>query len=200
MSQIRESLGASLVQAQWIHNAYTLTLSSLILVGGAFADRFGLVRMFSLGLVVFLTASLFCAIAPSPDILVGVRAVQGVGAAIVVPGSLALIARAYPKAIRGQAIGLWAAASVGGLAANSYPQAGGIDSFGILSGSADPARACGLNHLPACAGGICDMLFQILKYDVFRDCAVGCREIPASPKPPAPVALLELGELTLHFM
>ncbi|MEL7097943.1 MAG: MFS transporter [Pseudomonadota bacterium] len=122
---MRASLGAGLTEAQWIHNAYMLTLSALILVGGAAGDRFGLARVFALGIGVFLAASVVCAVAPSPGVMIGARTVQGVGAAIMVPGSLALIARAYPREDRGRAIGIWAAASalttalgpiVGGLA------------------------------------------------------------------------------------
>lgn len=108
---MRGALGADLVQAQWIHNAYMLTLCALILVGGALGDRFGLARVFALGIGLFVISSLICALAPNADILIAARAVQGIGAAIMVPGSLALIARAYPQDIRGRAISIWAAAS-----------------------------------------------------------------------------------------
>ena len=111
MPAIRGSLNATLEQAQWVHNAYMLTLSALILVGGALGDRFGLARVFSLGIGLFIAASMLCAIAPSASFLIVVRALQGVGAAIMVPGSLAIIARAYPREDRGRAIGIWAAAS-----------------------------------------------------------------------------------------
>ena len=111
MPAIRETLGATLPQAQWVHNAYMLTLSSLILVGGAAGDRFGLARMFSLGIAAFVVASLLCAIAPNATFLIIMRAIQGIGAAIMVPGSMAIIARAYPEEERGRAIGIWAAAS-----------------------------------------------------------------------------------------
>lgn len=108
---IRASLDATLGQAQWVHNAYMLTLAALILVGGAMGDRFGLARVFGAGIALFILASLACAAAPTPAILVLSRAVQGIGAAIMVPGSLAAIARAYPREQRGRAIGIWAAAS-----------------------------------------------------------------------------------------
>ncbi len=111
MPAIRGSLDASLEQAQWVHNAYMLTLSALILAGGAMGDRFGLARVFSLGIALFVAASLLCTIAPNAPFLVVVRALQGMGAAIMVPGSLAVIARAYPREERGRAIGIWAAAS-----------------------------------------------------------------------------------------
>lgn len=108
---IRFDLGASLTQAQWISNAYALMLSAFILVGGAAGDLFGLRRSFSFGIAFFVIASLFCAAASDPQMLIGFRALQGLGAAVMVPGSLAIIAKAYPKAERGRAIGIWAASS-----------------------------------------------------------------------------------------
>lgn len=108
---IRSDLGASLAEAQWISNGYALTLSALILAGGAAGDRFGLRYTFVAGIGLFVLASLACALAPSPPVLILFRAFQGVGAAIMVPCSLAIIAKAYPKKERGRAIGIWAAAS-----------------------------------------------------------------------------------------
>lgn len=108
---MRASLGADLTAAQWIHNAYMLTLSALILVGGAAGDRFGLARVFGIGIALFVAASILCALAPTATFMIAARAVQGIGAAIMVPGSLAVIARAYPRKERGRAIGIWAAAS-----------------------------------------------------------------------------------------
>ena len=111
MPAIRADLGASLAAAQWISNAYALTLSALILVGGAAGDRFGLRLTFIAGIAFFTVASLACAAAPGPGSLIAFRAVQGIGAAVMIPCSLAIIAKAYPKAERGRAIGIWAAAS-----------------------------------------------------------------------------------------
>lgn len=111
MPAMRSSLDATLVQAQWVSNAYMLTISSLILVGGAVGDRFGLARVFGAGITVFVLASLVCAVAPSPEILIAARALQGIGAATMIPGSLALISRIYPPEQRGKAIGLWATAA-----------------------------------------------------------------------------------------
>ncbi|MEL6548654.1 MAG: MFS transporter [Pseudomonadota bacterium] len=108
---MRASLEATLPQAQWFSNAYMLFLSALILAGGALGDRFGLARVFSIGIGAFILASLACAVAPTPEFMIVARALKGVGAALMVPGSLALISRAYPKAERGRAIGIWAAAS-----------------------------------------------------------------------------------------
>ena len=108
---IRADLGATLADAQWVSNSYLLLLSSLLLIGGAAGDRFGLRNVFGLGIILFVGASMICAIAPNPTFLITARAVQGLGAAFMVPGSLAIIAKAYPKAERGKAIGIWAAAS-----------------------------------------------------------------------------------------
>ena len=121
---IRATLGASLDQATWIQNAYMVTLSALILAGGAFGDRFGLARVFSLGVGLFLLTSAVCAVAPTPDFLIFARAAQGAGAALMVPGSLAMISRAYPREERGRAIGIWAAAS--GLTTAAGPIVGGL--------------------------------------------------------------------------
>lgn len=108
---IRSDIGATLADAQWISNGYALTLSALILAGGAAGDKFGLRRTFMAGIGLFVLASLSCAAAPGPGLLVAARVVQGVGAAIMVPCSLAIIAKAYPRAERGRAIGIWASAS-----------------------------------------------------------------------------------------
>lgn len=108
---IRADIGATLAEAQWVSNGYLLFLSALILLGGAAGDRFGLRKVFGLGIAGFVAASLVCAAAPTPLVLIIARAVQGMGAAFMVPGSLAIIAKAYPREERGRAIGLWAAAS-----------------------------------------------------------------------------------------
>ena len=108
---MREGLGASLAQATWINNAYLLPLSALILVGGALGDRYGVARVFGAGIALFVLASIVTALAPDPTTLILSRAVKGIGAALMVPGSLAIIAKAYPREERGRAIGWWAAAS-----------------------------------------------------------------------------------------
>ena len=108
---IRADLDATLGQTIWINLAYMVTLSALILVGGAFADRFGLARVFRLGIALFMAMSITCAVAPSPEILILARLAEGAGAAMMVPGSLAIISRAYPRESRTRAISLWAGAS-----------------------------------------------------------------------------------------
>ncbi|HVW92958.1 MAG TPA: MFS transporter [Devosia sp.] len=108
---MRTNLSASLADAQWISNGYMLLMASLILIGGAAGDRFGLRRVFGGGIALFVAASLFCALAANPLFLIICRVVQGLGAAFMVPGSLALIAKAYPRGERGRAIGIWATAA-----------------------------------------------------------------------------------------
>ncbi|MEL7150147.1 MAG: MFS transporter [Pseudomonadota bacterium] len=108
---MRSELGATLVQAQWFSNTYLLPLSALILVGGAAGDRFGAAWVIQMGLAIFMAASILSALAPTAELLIAGRALKGIGAALMVPGSLALIARAYPPDQRGAAIGTWAAAS-----------------------------------------------------------------------------------------
>ncbi|MEL6700065.1 MAG: MFS transporter [Pseudomonadota bacterium] len=121
---MRESLGASLPQAQWFSNAYMLFLSALILAGGAVGDKLGQARVFKWGIAAFVVASLACAFAPSPEFMIAARAAKGMAAAFMVPGSLALISRTYPRAERGRAIGIWAAASA--LTTAAGPIIGGI--------------------------------------------------------------------------
>ncbi|MEJ6785020.1 MFS transporter [Aminobacter sp. Piv2-1] len=111
MPIIREDLGASLVDAQWISNGYMLFLSALVLLGGAAGDVFGVRNIFALGILTFMVTSAACSLAVDADMLIVMRAAQGVGAALMVPGSLAIIAKSYPNETRGKAIGQWAAFS-----------------------------------------------------------------------------------------
>ncbi len=108
---IQKELAADIVAMQWVANAFLLMLGSLILVGGGLGDRIGRRRVFLAGIVVFTVASLMCAVAPNAALLIAARAIQGVGAALLVPQSLAIISATFPKDIRGKAIGTWAAAS-----------------------------------------------------------------------------------------
>ena len=108
---IRRSLGGTLAQAQWVSAAYFLTMSALILVGGALGDRFGVVRVFACGIVTFVAASLLVTVAQTMIQIDAARALQGLGAAFMVPGSMTLIARAHPVEERGRALGLWAASA-----------------------------------------------------------------------------------------
>ncbi len=105
---IQADLATSLRGAQWIVNAYMLMLGALILVGGATGDRFGRRRVFAVGIIVFAAASIACALAPDTTALIAARAMQGVGGALLVPSSLAIISAAFPEKERGRAIGTWA--------------------------------------------------------------------------------------------
>ncbi|TKT75214.1 MFS transporter [Aquamicrobium sp. LC103] len=111
MPAIRSDLGATLVEAQWINNSYMLFLGALVLIGGAAGDVFGIRNIFAAGIAVFVVMSLACAVAPDSQSLIVMRALQGVGAAFMVPSSLAIIAKSYPAETRGKAIGIWAASS-----------------------------------------------------------------------------------------
>jgi EmrB/QacA subfamily drug resistance transporter len=105
---IQDGLGASAAELQWIVNAYMLLLGSLLLIGGAAGDRFGRKRVFAQGVVLFAAASAVCGFAPDSTTLIAARAVQGIGAALLVPGSLALVSANFPQEVRGRAIGTWA--------------------------------------------------------------------------------------------
>jgi MFS family permease len=108
---LQADLHATFQAVQWVVNAYALFLGGLILVGGGAGDRFGRRRTFVTGTVIFAAASIACALATSVEWLIVARSVQGIGAALLVPQSLAIIAAAYPRAVRGRAIGIWAGAS-----------------------------------------------------------------------------------------
>ncbi|HEY4294771.1 DHA2 family efflux MFS transporter permease subunit [Luteibacter sp.] len=120
---IQQALDATTADAQWVMESYALLLSALLLVGGVLGDRFGRRRVFVIGTVVFTLASIACAVSPTIETLIGARAIQGFGAALLVPGSLALISSAYPKERRGAAIGTWSAFS--GVTAGAGPVIGG---------------------------------------------------------------------------
>jgi EmrB/QacA subfamily drug resistance transporter len=120
---LQRETGANVDQMQWVVEAYALMLASLVLVGGALGDRLGRRRVFVMGVVAFTVASAACGLAPSPALLIAARAVQGMGAALLVPGSLALIGAAYPEETRGTAIGTWS--STTSIAAAVGPVLGG---------------------------------------------------------------------------
>jgi EmrB/QacA subfamily drug resistance transporter len=104
---MQERLGASAAAVQWIVESYALTLGALLLVGGSLGDQFGRRRVFAVGVAVFSAASLWCGLAPSVEQLIVARGVQGVGGALLVPGSLAIISASFPDEQRGKAIGTW---------------------------------------------------------------------------------------------
>ncbi|MEU5718960.1 MFS transporter [Streptomyces sp. NPDC020403] len=123
LPRIGADLGTDLAALQWTVNAYMLTLAGLILLGGALGDRFGRRRVFVVGVVWFAGASLLCGIAPGAGVLVAARALQGVGGALLTPGSLAIIQASFHPDDRARAVGLWS--GLGGVGAAIGPFVGG---------------------------------------------------------------------------
>jgi EmrB/QacA subfamily drug resistance transporter len=120
---IGKDLQADFSSLQWTITAYTLTLASLILLGGALGDRYGRRRVFVIGVVWFATASLLCGLAPTAPLLISARALQGVGGALLTPGSLAMIQASFTPQDRARAIGAWS--GLGGVATAVGPFLGG---------------------------------------------------------------------------
>src|SRR5215467_14593737 len=124
LAYVDESVvNVALPAIEWVVNAYTLCMSALLLVGGATADQFGRRRIFLIGVLLFALASLGCGLAPQVPVLIAGRALQGIGAALLVPCALALIGAAYGEQERGAAIGIWSGASA--IAAGAAPLLGG---------------------------------------------------------------------------
>ncbi len=123
LPDIGRDLGASTSALQWILNGYLLTLASLILLGGSLGDRYGRRRVFVLGVGLFTAASLLCAVAPSTELLIFARLLQGIGGALLTPGSLALIEASFRPGDRARAIGAWS--GLGGVAGALGPLVGG---------------------------------------------------------------------------
>jgi EmrB/QacA subfamily drug resistance transporter len=123
LPKIGEDLHASTSALQWILNGYLLTLASLILLGGSLGDRLGRRRVFQAGVALFTVASLGCAVAPTVELLIVARLVQGVGGALLTPGSLAIIEASFRPADRARAIGAWS--GLGGVATAFGPLLGG---------------------------------------------------------------------------
>jgi EmrB/QacA subfamily drug resistance transporter len=108
---LQTKLNATATDVQWVVEAYTLFLAALLLFGGSLGDRFGRKKIYAIGVVVFALASIWCGIAPSIHQLIIARAVQGVGGALLVPGSLAIISATFSEEDRGRAIGTWSGAT-----------------------------------------------------------------------------------------
>ena len=123
LKRMGQDLDATLAELQWISNGYLLSLASLILLGGSLGDRFGRRRVFVIGTVWFAVASLLCGLAPNPEILIVARVLQGIGGALLTPGSLAMIQGAFVAPDRPKAIGAWT--GIGSVAAAIGPFIGG---------------------------------------------------------------------------
>src|ERR1044071_439461 len=108
---LQTNLNATVTDVQWVIEAYTLFLAALLLLGGSLGDRFGRKKIYAIGVAVFAVASIWCGLAPNINQLILARAAQGVGGALLVPGSLAIISATFPESERGQAIGTWSGAT-----------------------------------------------------------------------------------------
>src|SRR5215212_4905240 len=126
---IQDELNATAVDALWVVESYALMLAALILVGGSLGDHYGRRRIFMVGVALFTVASVWCGLAPNPGQLIAARAVQGIGGALMIPGSLAIISASFSEENRGRAIGTWSGFS--GVTAAIGPIVGGIV-FGLI--------------------------------------------------------------------
>ncbi|REK23981.1 MAG: MFS transporter [Actinobacteria bacterium] len=121
---LASDLDATSGQQQWVVNAYLLALAALILIGGSLGDRYGRVRLYRIGVIWFGAASLLCAVAPNIEFLIGARFLQGIGGALLTPGSLAIIESTLQHEDRGRGVGLWSGLT--GIAAAIGPLVGGF--------------------------------------------------------------------------
>jgi EmrB/QacA subfamily drug resistance transporter len=126
---IHRDLGASISTLEWTVNAYTLAYAAGIITAAAVGDRFGRRRVFATGLALFSIASASCALAPTAELLIAARVIQGIGAAIIMPLSLTILTAAFPPQRRGAIVGLWG--GIGGLAVAAGPLVGGAISQGL---------------------------------------------------------------------
>ncbi len=121
---LARDLDASTGEQQWVANAYLLTIASLILIGGNLGDRFGRLRIYRFGVAWFAVASVLCALAPNTEVLIAARLLQGVGGALLTPGSLAIIEATLRPDDRGRGVGQWS--GLGGVAGAIGPLVGGL--------------------------------------------------------------------------
>ena len=129
LSTIRLHLKASISELEWTVNAYSLSFAVLLMTGSALGERFGRRRLFAAGLGLFAAASAACALAPNVGLLIAARAVQGAGAAVIAPVSLALLSAAFPPQRRGAALGIFG--GITGLAVLGGPVVGGAVTQGM---------------------------------------------------------------------
>jgi EmrB/QacA subfamily drug resistance transporter len=124
LPRIGNDLDAGLTALQWTINAYTLTLAGLLLLGGSLGDRMGRLRIFVFGVIWFTAASVGCTVAPDAMVLIAMRALQGIGAALLTPGSLAILEAVFRREDRAEAVGAWS--GLGGVATAVGPVLGGV--------------------------------------------------------------------------
>ena len=197
LPNIELDLHTTLASMQWVINAYTLCMSALLLIGGAAADRFGRRKLFFLGVITFTLASIACGLAPNIPALISARVIQGAGAGLLIPCSLAIIGAAFDQDERDAAIGIWS--SVSALAAGAGPLLAGllidhlswraiffinpiiaIPTLWIavrrLPESADPTARAGLDWLGAVLvfGGLGALVFGLIAFSTlgWRDLTV----------------------------
>lgn len=204
---IGRQLGGGLTEQQWVLDGYLLTLSALLLAGGAAGDRYGRRRVFVAGLVVFTLASLACGLAPTGEALIWARLVQGVGAAALVPGSLALIDAGIRTEDRGRAVGMWAGMS--GVTSALGPFVGGwlVDAaswrwvFWINVPLAVAAVVMAVRHLPEsrdpAPAGRFDVAGAVAATVGLAGVTYALIEVPSRGWHPLPVAAAVAGVLAL---
>src|SRR5213080_3858695 len=124
LPSIQRALGIDRAELEWVVNAYALTFGVLLLTGGKLADLLGRRLIFIAGLVIFTASSLACGLANGPEVLIGARTVQGIGAALMNPATLSIVTATFPPRQRGMAIGIWAGVSAMALAIG--PLIGGV--------------------------------------------------------------------------
>jgi EmrB/QacA subfamily drug resistance transporter len=208
---LQANLHSTITDVQWVVEAYTLFLSALILVGGAMGDQFGRRRVFLFGVISFTAASIFCGLAPSPRVLIIARALQGIGAGFLVPGSLAIISATFSDADRGRAIGTWSGFSamttalgpvIGGWLIQhvswraaffiNLPLAGIVVvlSLRFMEESRDPSRSQRIDWLGALLGilGLGGVVFGLLEWS------------PLGPGNPLVIGSLALGLVCLVLL
>ena len=208
---LQADLHATITDVQWVVESYTLFLSALILVGGAMGDQFGRKRAFLFGVVSFTAASIFCGFAPSPRVLIVARALQGIGAGFLVPGSLAIISATFDDTERGRAIGTWSGFSA--ITTALGPVIGGwliehvswraafflnvplalvvvILSLRFMDESRDPSRSARIDWLGAVLGiaGLGGLVFGLLEW------------APLGPSHPLVIGSLALGAVCLVLL
>lgn len=184
---LQAGLNATITDVQWVVESYTLFLSALILVGGSMGDQFGRKRVFLFGVVSFTAASILCGFATSPRMLIAARALQGIGAAFLVPGSLAIISATFNDQERGSAIGTWSGFT--SITTGLGPVIGGwliqhvswraafflnvplaiivvLLSLRFMEESRDPSRSAGIDWIGATLGvlGLAGAVFGLLEW------------------------------------